>query len=247
MYDNIEDAVISAQQQRKGTSLDCFPVALAAEISQKVAGFIGELTQADGNQDKADKCFDKEQLEWSLHAINYALKNPPDYDTFRTCVYCYVKWLSVLSPHGSAKGIPSPVREDPQYYARIFLSNLSHVANNISGLGRDFLCQHVLIQVQELCKEVQPGQYVAPPINGVPQLRRKGKHRLSSCDYLSDHGSNTVSALCIWFCFHHQFFSKMCYDVFYDFCFYLWFLLKTADCFKEFFTLWSLPEKMRAS
>ena len=176
MYDKVEDAVLSARKRRINSSLECFPLDCATDISKKIISFLRDLTQEDGNQEKVVAFFSKRQLDWTLEIINYSLKQPPDYETFLTCVHCYVGWLLVLTSNTNSK-IPSPIREEPQYYARIFLANLSHVAQNILDPDREILCQHVLRQIEELCKEVQEGWCIAPCMNGVPQVRSEQKCR----------------------------------------------------------------------
>ena len=169
MYDKVEDAVLSARRKKINSSLECFPADCAADISKKIVSFLRDLTQEDGNQEKVANFFSERQLDWTLEIINYSLKQPPDYETFLTCVHCYVGWLLVLTNANSR--IPEPIREEPQYYARIFLANLSHVAENILDPDRAVLCQHVLRQIEELCKEVQEGWCISPCENGIPLVR----------------------------------------------------------------------------
>ena len=110
---------IESDRRNNVSVLSTFPEGVGKEVSASV---VKSLVQSPSSYDLLPSSLNSEdQVKWTMEVVGYGLTLPfTEYDIIRNCVTVECDWLTALTaPKGN---VPTPVIEDPNYYARqIFL------------------------------------------------------------------------------------------------------------------------------
>nr|XP_033327180.1 ral GTPase-activating protein subunit beta isoform X6 [Megalopta genalis] len=126
---------------------------VALSIVRQLAANLG-ITQA---AEPSPLCTDKE-VQWCMEVICFGLSLPlAEHDTVRDCVNVYCEWLSAL--YSTPKiCVPTPIIDDPNFYARKIISHFHNLFVPRKGEGTDtinrqaVLCHRVLRTLQQIAR-----------------------------------------------------------------------------------------------
>ncbi|XP_076655092.1 ral GTPase-activating protein subunit beta isoform X2 [Halictus rubicundus] len=126
---------------------------VALSIVRQLAANLG-ITQA---AEPSPLCSDKE-VQWCMEVICFGLSLPlAEHDTVRDCVNVYCEWLSAL--YSTPKiCVPTPIIDDPNFYARRIISHFHNLFVPRKGEGTDtinrqaVLCHRVLRTLQQIAR-----------------------------------------------------------------------------------------------